>query len=459
VDDQHGIEIWEHAGKENATDELLRSKLYSLAPAGIGTPWIECLTSYVNRLAWMYRVEPRVLVAQEIVPHLNGSYHFRSSLSLLGAFCRSEAMSINGAGGSAIDWSDTLERLTMRMDLRDLTLRAWAGDIPSQGLLRAAPSWCPVCYHEWQEKGLPIYQPLLWMLQIMTVCLRHRRRLEVRCPNCRKKQSVIAARTQPGYCTQCMAWLGMPRSSGTETALDNGTYDWQQWVLDIIEELRKASAASSFLSWEQIPHGLILCSKIVGSTKQLASLAGIPKRLLSSWKNHKQMPSFERMLEFCYALDISPLQLMTAIQDDLNEALQSKERHRQPRPRHYAPHPVNREDALALIQAVLDGREAPMGVRQLERRLGLGPRTLVYHFPRECALITDQYQAYRAEQARQRIERGSNEVHQVTLMLYAEGTNPSARQVASRLSDPGVMRTVKGLTTWHAARRELGLEL
>jgi transcriptional regulator with XRE-family HTH domain len=195
------------------------------------------------------------------------------------------------------------------------------------------------------------------------------------------------------------------------------------------------------------------------SAKQLPSLAGIPKQLLSSWTNRKQTPSFERMLEFCYVLDISPLQLMTAGQDDLNEALQAKERHRQPRLKHYTPHPVNREQALALIQAVLDGKEASMGVRQLERRLGLGPRTLVYHFPRESSLITDQYQANRAEQARQRIERGSNEVHQVTLMLYAEGTNPSARQVASRLSDPGVMRTVKGLTTWHAARRELGLEL
>ena len=150
MDDQNGIEIWEHAGREYATDEFPpRSKLYCLAPEGIGTPWIECLTSYVNRLAWMYRVGPRVLVALEIVPHLNGSYHFRSSLSLIGAFCRSEAVSVNGAGGFAVDWSDTLERLTMRTDLRNLTLCSWAGDIPSQGLLRTVPSWCPVCYHEW----------------------------------------------------------------------------------------------------------------------------------------------------------------------------------------------------------------------------------------------------------------------------------------------------------------------
>jgi len=31
--------------------------------------------------------------------------------------------------------------------------------------------------------------------------------------------------------------------------------------------------------------------------------------------------------------------------------------------KHYTPHPVNREEAFELIQEVLDGREAPMGVR------------------------------------------------------------------------------------------------
>ena len=97
-----------------------------------------------------------------------------------------------------------------------------------------------------------------------------------------------------------------------------------------------------------------------------------------------------------------------------------------------------------------------MGVRQLERRLGLGARTLIYHFPQECALITTQYQAYRAEKARKRIEQGCSEVRQVTLTLYAEGINPSAHHVASKLSNSGVMRTPEGLTTWHSTQARTG---
>jgi transcriptional regulator with XRE-family HTH domain len=444
--------------KESATCEPPRSRLYSLVPAGIGTPLIESLTSYINRLAWTYRVGPRILIAQEIMPHLGKSYHFQSSSSLLGAFCRSEAMSINSAGEGTLDWSGTLERLTMRGDLQDLTLCQWAGKIPPQGLLRAAPAWCPTCYHEWWEKGLPIYQPLLWMLQIVTVCLRHRRQLEERCLHCQRKQSVIPARIQPGCCTQCLTWLGISSNPEIENEVYEETLDWQQWVLNTIGELRQASATSGILVWEQLANGLALCSEIIGSSKQLASLVGISKQLLSSWQNRKQTPSFGRMLELCYVLDISPLLLMTNNPEALKEALREREIHRQPRLKHLPPHPVDRNQALALIQAVLAGRKTPMGVRQLERRLGLGAKTLIYHFPQECALVTARYKTYREEQARQRMELGCNEVRQVTLKLFAGGTNPSAQEVARKLSDPGVMRTPEGLTTWHAARRELGLE-
>jgi transcriptional regulator with XRE-family HTH domain len=228
--------------------------------------------------------------------------------------------------------------------------------------------------------------------------------------------------------------------------------------MNTIEELRKASTSSGILDGEQLANGLVLCSEIVGSSKQLASRVGISKQLLSSWQNGNQTPSLERMLEFCYVLDISPLLLITDNKEALKEALNTGEIHRLPRQKHFSPQPVNRELASALIQAVLDGREAPMGVRQLERRLGLGARTLIYHFPQECALVTTQYQAYRAEQARLRIEQGCSEVRQATLMLYSEGINPSAKHVTRKLSDSGVMRKPEGLTAWHAARCELGLE-
>src|SRR5690348_5275653 len=78
-----------------------RSKLYCLAPLRMGTVEIESLTSYIQRLAWAYRVNPRVLVAEVILPHLsNKSY---PDPGHLGSFSRTRSMSINGAGEVARD--------------------------------------------------------------------------------------------------------------------------------------------------------------------------------------------------------------------------------------------------------------------------------------------------------------------------------------------------------------------
>jgi hypothetical protein len=101
------------------------------APAGAGTAEVECLTSYINRLAWKYCVGPRVLVAQEILPQLRSTYHVQVAPHRLGSFGRSRAMRINGQGEVARAWAEALEALTMRTDLHFLTLWAFAGGLPS----------------------------------------------------------------------------------------------------------------------------------------------------------------------------------------------------------------------------------------------------------------------------------------------------------------------------------------
>src|SRR6266702_5854047 len=68
-----------HITEEQFTrnDIPARSKLYGLAPCGLGTVWQESLTSYLNRLAWRHHIPPRHLVAQELLPRLSQSYSRR----------------------------------------------------------------------------------------------------------------------------------------------------------------------------------------------------------------------------------------------------------------------------------------------------------------------------------------------------------------------------------------------
>lgn len=433
-----------------------RSRLYRLAPIGVGTPMGECLTSYINRLAWMYRISPRALVAQEIIPNLAGLH---VSPQHLGGFCRRDAMRINGAGEVAVAWSKTLGQLTMRSDLRDLTLNLWASGLSAHGLLRVSPAWCPECYHKWREDGQSVYQPLIWMLQVMTICPLHKRLLEERCQHCQQLQSAIAVRTQPGFCTQCMSWLGTPHGVAKEYELEDEILTWQEWTISIFEELRQAAAFSeSLLPWERFPAGLSACVEAVGGTCLLSHLVNVSHSRISQWRNLRLTPSLGSVLTLCYTLDISPLELIADNPTIIIRTNQVRKISWSLPLRSSFSLPVDRNIILEFIQAVLDGRELPMGSRQIERRLGLGARTLVNRFPQEYHLVTAQYQAYRAEQARQRIAQGCAEVRQAAFALYAQGIYPSSPQLAVRLSDPNILRRPEGLSALHAVRRELELE-
>jgi TniQ len=444
--------------EEHAVMEMpLRSRLYHLSPFGAGTLWAESLTSYVNRLAWMYRVSPRVLVAQEIDPLLSSEYQVHS-FAHLATYSRSGAMGINGTGNLAVEWSTSLERLTMRSDLHLLTLHSWVGDLTSHGHMRRKPAWCPLCYTEWREQKLPVYQPLLWMLQLVTMCPQHQVQLEDRCPYCQKYQSILARNTAPGYCTQCHTWLGKP----LDAVVDQETLHWQEWVMHSLEELRGEYGNVGVLPWQQFFTNLAACLKEWGICSKLADLTGFSRDVFYLWIGRKHRayshrPSLETIFEFCYACNVTPLQVMTT-PDAFRQNIQKETPSRHLRPHRFIRNRVDREQCLELIHAMLDGREEPLGMYHIAKRLGHSQRVLFYHFPQECELITQQAQEYRKQRKELRVARVCEEVRPAVITLHVQGIFPSHRKVRTLLSDPNLIRMPEASDAWHAARRELGIE-
>jgi hypothetical protein len=432
-----------------------RSRLYGLVPCGLDTMFQESLTSYLNRLGWRHHVSPRDLVAQEIVPSLSHEYPKLQ----LAAFSRGPGMQINGAGEIAQEWANFLERLTMRSALHVLALDFWIGDLSSRGHLRKVPAWCPTCYTEWAEQALPLYQPMLWMLQVVTICPRHNRGLEDRCQHCQKTQSVIARKTDPGHCTQCSAWLGA-MSDGTDSlSMDREVIHWQEWVIHALDELRLAAGT---FSWKQFFASLERCMKNRGACSRLAELTGFSRDLFYIWLGRKQTryshtPSLETILEFCYACNVTPLQVISSA-DALLHAVWDETLPRYRRPGRFTRRRVNREQCQEHIQAVLDGREEVLGVRQLARRLGYHSSLLWYYFPKECALIAQRNEEHEKQRRKEHEARVCEEVRQAVLMLHAQNIFPSHRRVRDLLSDPNLIRMPEAAATWHAVRRELGLE-
>lgn len=432
-----------------------RSRLYGLVPCGLDTIFQESLTSYLNRLGWRHHVSPRDLVAQEIVPELRHEYPKLQ----LAAFSRGPGMQINGAGEIAQEWANELSQLTMRSDLHVLALNSWIGDLSSRGHLRKVPAWCPICYTEWAEQALPLYQPMLWMLQVVTICPRHKGELEDRCQHCQKTQSVIARKADPGHCTQCHAWLGAMSDGAGSLSMDRETLHWQKWVIQALDELRLAAGT---FSWKQFFASLERCMKTRGVCSRLAELTGFSRDVFYIWLGRKQSrylqtPSLETILEFCYACNVTPLQVISGA-DALLQAIWDETHPRYRRPGRFTRRRVNREQCQERIQAVLDGREELLGVRQLARKLGYHSSLLWYYFPKECALIAQRNEEHEKKRRKEHEEQVCEEVRQAVFMLHAQNIFPSHRKVRDLLSDPNLIRMPQAAAIWHAARRELGLE-
>ena len=447
------------SGRTFSTNAPPRSRLYYLPPRRAGTAWIESLSSYVNRLAWLYDVAPQVLIAKEIVPSLKAEHHIReSSAAPLGAFCKRGAMSINGGGEVASDWVQALEHLTMRTDLEHLTIHQWGKNVPSHHLFRNYPAWCAACYDEWHEQKKPLYQPLLWMFQVITICPMHRRKLVERCSTCHTSQSVMATKLPIGYCTHCTAWLGAHSNTCSDGEIAEEVYRWQCWIVSEFAKLHHRENAAEVPRWEKIPQGLATCMHIVGEARRFANLTCLSESSISQWLAGKRVPSFESVLRLCYVLHISPLQMIHNDICELQDAIHVQETKEAPFLKHERPHVEHVEYALEFIQAVIDGREPTLGLQQIARRVEISARTLARHFPRECALATAQYQAHRRKMAEQHIADMREEIQEVILTLHKQGITPSRTRVDALLSNPNIMFTQAARDAWHTVRHELGIE-
>src|ERR1043165_3487174 len=179
-----------------------RSRLYNLEPIGIGTSYVECLSGYMARLAGKHSTTPYYLFSREVAPIINKP----GTINLLVSFA-SFSKAVNGLSVIAADLVKVFERLTLRQNLRFTTLLPWLGAISSKSLTRDTRAWCPACYEECAA-GEELYDQLIWSVQCVTACARHKRRLEHYCPHCGQQQLILSHRLRPGFCGKCQGWLG-----------------------------------------------------------------------------------------------------------------------------------------------------------------------------------------------------------------------------------------------------------
>ena len=311
-----------------------RSRLYSLAPIGIGTAQAECLTSYVMRLAAAHCLSLGTLYKQEIYPLIIAEaadlYKQPPYRSLKVTSNIRDARCWNGAERSASNLARALECLTCVPGLHLLTWLPWEAVLSRQFLLRRQRAWCPECLSQWQDKDQAIYEPLLWTLQAVSICPIHDCALMKICPCCRRNLEALSANARAGHCSQCQQWLGRSVEDQRSFAGIRGSIQLheQRWIAESIGELvARAPGLSNSLSPISIDENVedLINRLIKGDGPNVADLIGVRKKIVSFWHGGRRIPRLEFILKLCYRLDLSVADFLTAMIGRLNCGTQIEE--------------------------------------------------------------------------------------------------------------------------------------
>lgn len=497
-----------------------RSQLYSLEPAATGTPTLESLTSYVIRLAQEHGLRPGVLIGKLIAPAIRPDFVYGNAESgiraIWGGNSRQTSI-LNGTGKTAASVLEVLERLTLRHDLRTLTVLPWSEVMASKGLLRHSRVWCPACYQVRSATNGQAYDPLLWSFSSVTICPVHHTRLLERCPYCGRVPSLLRPSSLPGHCSACHRWLG---SASSPEPLTEDELNWQLWVTETIGQLIVAGTHLHFsVPRSRIKDVLNLYINQVtgGKINAFARFLQQPETSFHSWVIGKAKPQLTQLLEICFSLNTSLTNfLITPISElEFNQltpmvvppAPQPKKRNRLNRPQaievlqkalaefpppsleavrerlnsHRATLKTSMPDLYrsiskrhqqykfdqkiastrAFLQAVIDRKEFPppslMAVARRRKITGY-PYFFREHCSDLCDTISARHSQYEKDESNRRKEKIYQEIRQVVLSLHQRGINPTHGKVSQLLTQPGALRREHVRAEFKKVRRELGYE-
>lgn len=439
----------------------LRTHLYQLEPVGIGTTLVESLTSFVARLAQAHCILPGVLISREVAPLVSKVYRTRNLFGI-----RDWTGGLNGTGTMALDLIMVLEALTLRSDLRFLTLLTWANVLPQRKLLRCHQAWCPNCYEDWRSTQQVIYEPLLWSIDVVTVCPRHRRRLCRECPHCTQPLPLLAPYSRPGYCSRCGAWLGTsvdsePFSPGTVAQEE---LMWQTWVTNSLGELLAAAPLlPKPLPGERVAQAFQVFVKQIteGNIAAFARMLQIPKNQVWMWHRGKVLPQLNRLLTVCYCLDLSLLDFLSleVVEATFSPKLLFPLTLVADKSRKTLDETFDLNKVRQVLEHVLQKDEKPPPpMTEVARQLGHDRRVIRRHFPSLCRAIAAKYILYKSSSRVKRIRQCCEQIQQIVKKLDAQGVQPSEAHVSKLLERPGCFRDQEIRGALREARRQLGLE-
>ncbi|MRB36048.1 hypothetical protein GH861_23160 [Bacillus thuringiensis] len=417
-----------------------RSQLYGVKPIGVGSPYIECLTSYLIRLSEVHKVYPSSLLSYIVAPVLNKEFLI-NSVKRGGNRFYDGARTINAFEQNAIDMVTVLENLTGVKHLDQLTLMGLKDVIPSRYLIKNHFSWCPSCYEEQMNNGEIHYNPLLWHLEVVKVCLKHKRRLETKCPSCSKKSPILHRKSQNGYCVYCNTWLGIEKRSDQDLHNLDLNYKITLMAEQFIEHKEKISILGNR---QQIIKNLnyLVETYEQGNLQRFAKNLNLAKTTLWDWCKGKVLPPLPRIFEICSLFDISPVYFYT--QDiSTNKNLITLNVETLLRNRGTREIRFDCTKALSILREYASNSERIISMTELAKLIGYPKRTLYEHFPELCKIISAKNKEFIKRRTQQAYEDNCLIIDNCVEILGKHGVYPSRRKIEEIAHKPGLLKDKK----------------
>lgn len=400
-----------------------RSRLFSLAPDGIGTPHQEGLLSLLVRTSCSHAINPRLLI-RYVFPEADATIDRIPTA----AFHQHLAGTMNGLGSYAERFVSAMEKLTGNSDLRHLTLLPWQNLFPhnGQGLLARHRQWCPVCLHEQRQRGDMTTFPLTWSFETYRICRSHSVPLEQRCPCCGKKQPFIPPYPDLGLCSQCRKPLGVSRPP------QDGA-DFQMWIAGAIENMVTHQSTSEFVP--TLDRFLdFLKSQVTahtdGNRAAFCRALGLNEFAISGWLNKGERPSITQFLTVCYGTKTMPSEIFykplppTSLPSLCSSTEKTRVRKANPRP--------DSSRKAALKRALQDHLNTGdvQSVAAIADQVGVGKTCLRYWFPDLCKSLSAESREATQRKSEARREEQQRLVRRVIQRIVKSGGYVSYRRVA-----------------------------
>jgi hypothetical protein len=392
-----------------------RSTLYNLDPIGIGTPYVESLTSYLSRLAEAHCVSTGSLISKIYSPLLNKDYLSKVSKRGGNGFFDS-AIGINGVGKLAFEFSDLTNKLTGRSDLCLTTLQSWSNILPSRGLLKKIKSWCPICYEESRENGEIIYDPLIWGFQAVHICLKHKSPLINICGNCNKPVPIINRNTFPGFCSRCGQWLGSLITFRESLCNADELLSNALMICELLSLCPFDVSSTSFCESINYYVNDIFARSPIRAAKQLK----VPKSTFALWLSGDSIPSIQYLLQLCKGLGITLTEFLQKEKRVKNTGVsisstKVREKHN---------HDVIKKTLIKII----DNKE-PISLSSLAKKIGCDRKLLSRMHKSECDQIKGIYSSYLQAKKEENELLKTTRLEEAIRTLHQKGIYPSRGQV------------------------------